>query len=103
MSDGLTLEKLRIDSRLREVEKHMAEGTIIRQQLVKQLEHCAIILDKIENRIEGIDKRVAILESGEKTRKESHDNMIKVAIGAITMALGTFVVWFFKTLTLMMK
>lgn len=107
MSDGLTLEKLKIDDRLREVEKHMAEGSIIRQQLVKQLEHCATILDKIETRIESLDKRITELERGEKGRKdaykEAHDGMMKIAIGAITMAIGTFVVWFFKTLTLLIK
>lgn len=103
MSDGLTLEKLKIDERLREVEKHMAEGTIIRQQIVKQLEHCANILDKIEERMESLDKRVTALESTEKERKKAHDGMMTIAVGAITMAIGTFMVWFFKTLTLMIK
>lgn len=89
MSDGLTLEKLRIDERLREVEKHMAEAVPVRDNILASLNRLETSVIRLEHKIvgngtPGIEHRVLKLESAEELRQKQHSNIMKVAIGAIT-------------------
>lgn len=115
MGDGLTLEKLKIDERLREVEKHMAEGNPIRQQLMDSVERLEKTLDRIDNKISGngkdgieqtvikIDNRVKTIEEAEETRKKSTDTIVKAALTSVVMGIGSFLYWAAKTLLTLIK
>lgn len=98
MGDDLTLEKLKIDERLREVELHMAEAKPVREEIAKSLVRMEKTLESVDGKLDSHEKRIAHIEESEEGRKKTVDNIMKVAWGALTMAIGAAVMWIFKVL-----
>lgn len=104
MDDGLTLEKLRIDERLREVEKTMAEAKPVRDEIVRSLNRLEKSVESIsysingnsETGVDGLEKRLYRIEESEQSRKKSIEAIIKLAIGALTMSVGAAIMWVLK-------
>lgn len=106
MGDGLTLEKLKIDERLRAVELSLAESVGVRKQILEAIERIEKKLDKIdpmEKSIIDINNRLERVENAEEDRKKTVGTVVKTAIGSIVLAVGSFVVWAVKTLIITLK
>lgn len=73
MSDGLTLEKLKIDERLRAVENHIAEGNIIFKNL--------------DNTLMGLSGKIGI-QNGRINKLENWKSYIVGSMGAIGAIFG---------------
>ncbi len=92
MGDGLTLEKLKIDERLRAVEAHMAESKPFRENL-------AAAIGRLEKSVESINTKIAPIEDlkkAEEARRKAQEIMMKSAVGVVTLAVGTAVLWVCK-------
>lgn len=94
MGDGLTLEKLKIDERLRAVEAHMAEAKPFRDNLTASIERLEKTVASINSKIEPIED----LKKAEESRRRSQEVMMKSAVGVITLAIGTAVLWVCKVI-----
>ena len=99
MGDGLTLEKLKIDERLRAVEAHMAESKPFRENILSAI-------SRLESSVKSIDDKTAPIESlrlAEERRIKNQETFNKTIIGTVTLALGTFVLWVIKSLIFVFK
>ena len=102
IKNDLTLEKLKIDQRLKDIEAYIIEGKLLRIQIKEIMDKQNIRIDILENSIEGkgeskgIRDRVNDLESEDTERKKIKDGFLKVAVGSITMAVGASVLWICK-------
>lgn len=102
MSSDLTLEKLKIDERLRHIEAYIIEGKVLRIQIKEILQANGARLAYIEEFIDGkgnvsgIKQNMHDLKSEYEERKKTKDSLLKIAVGAITMAVGAFVLWVCK-------
>lgn len=96
MGDDLTLEKLKIDERLRDVELHMAEAKPIREEIAKSLGRIEKTMESVDSKLDSHEKRISGIEASEESRKKSVENVMKVAWGALTMAIGAAVIWILK-------
>lgn len=70
MSDGLTLEKMKIDERLRSVESHMAEAQEARKNIIGKLETLNVSVVKLEKTVFG---------NGEKGVVHKLDELVELA------------------------
>lgn len=110
-NNDLTLEKLKIDERLREVEKQLGEAKIIRENInnsfaefkesVKELKESLDSIKKYlmgdpETGKDGIEQRLAKIENAEIGRKKTVGSILKIALGALTMSVGAAMLWLFK-------
>lgn len=92
--NDLTLEKLNIAARLVDVEKAITTTNELNRKLT-----LAMYGDPTTDPpIRGINERVKYLEGIEAGRDKAKENMIKMAVGSFTMALGGFIIWVFLTL-----
>ena len=104
MSDGLSLEKLKIVDRLLAIENHLKEDRNFQPRLQNTLDNINLRTKNLElmvhgdndskdkytrdgmnRRLEGVE---AIVHGGNKT-------VLKVAVGSITLAVGSAMVWLF--------
>jgi len=108
MSNDLTLEKLKINERLMDVERSMAEARPIREEILSSLNRIDKRIEILDHKINGngkpgIEDRIKNIELMERIRKESHDNIIKIGIGAITALCITVLTWVGKLILLLLK
>lgn len=92
----LTLEKLKIDERLRAVEQYMAQGIIERKSIGDALVELKIAISSVDHRIDGkkgFEARFQVLETDLKERAKVKGEFIKIAVGSLTMAVGAAVLW----------
>lgn len=95
MGDDLTLEKLKINERLMEVERHMIEAKVGREHLITAVDKLEKTIDRIDHKINGngepgIDDRVKSLEGAEEKRIEAHKGFMNILSGLITTAVVAF-------------
>ena len=109
MSDTkLSLEKLKIHDRLVAIEEYIKEGKELRHQLNETMNEINIRTTNVELMIhgdptkirkyarDGINRRVESLEEKDHNVDKIKGNFLKIAIGAITLAVGSFVLWLFQ-------
>lgn len=98
--DALTLEKLKIYDRLRSVEDYMSQGIITREHIQKTLENINTTMSSMNNQINGNESGIMIrlkeLEAEKRQRKEIEQGFMKIAVGSITIAVGSAVLWIVK-------
>lgn len=106
--ERLTLEKLEIHKRLLMIEQYIIEGKEQRSEINSTLTTLNTRATNIELMIhgdpnsltkylrDGINRRVDALEEKEDNDKKIKGNFLKIAVGAITLAVGSFVLWMFK-------
>lgn len=108
----LELEKLKIHERLLSIEDYIKEGEKQRGYINDTLTKIDIRCKNIELMIhgdptnivryvrDGMNRRLDSLEEKEldveKNKKEAKDNFLKIAIGAITLSVGSFVIWLIR-------
>lgn len=108
----LTLEKLEIHKRLLMIEEYVKEGTEQRSQIRDTMNTLNMRATNIENMIhgdpksaskivrDGINRRVEAVETSQgkstKDAEELKGNFLKIAVGAITLAVGACVLWMGK-------
>lgn len=107
-NNDLTLEKLKIDERLRKVELDLAEAKPIREQILDKLEKIDKSVEKLDHKINGngnpgIDDRLKAIEASEEGRKKTVDTVIKAALTSMVCAIGSFIYWVAKTLIITIK
>lgn len=107
-NNDLTLEKLKIDERLRKVELDLAEAKPIREQILDKLEKIDKSVEKLDHRINGngnpgIDDRLKAIEASEEGRKKTVDTVVKAALTSMVCAIGSFIYWVAKTLIITIK
>lgn len=111
-NSDLTLEKLKIDERLRKLElehaQEVTETKMFRDQLSKDVheikESVKSIIHKIDgNGSPGIDDRLKAIEDYQERRKESDKTIIKIATGAITALIITIAAWLGKGILALIK
>lgn len=101
--DKLTLEKLRIDERLQAIEEYVRQGKDLRGSINDTLTAINVKLfgdPKADRKIDrdGLIRRVEALEGDKEDHIKAKDNFLKIAIGAITLAVGSFMLWAWKML-----
>ena len=96
MASDLTLEKLKIDERLRAVEVNVAEARPIRQKILDSLKKIDTSYERIDLKLDAHEIRLTKIEGADEARQKSMDNIMKIAIGSLTMAIGAAVMWFLK-------
>lgn len=101
----LTLEKLRINERLLMIEQYIVEGKDQRAQLNNTMSTINIRMVNIENKIlgdpkstekkyrDGMERRLENCEILDADSEKVKGNLLKVAVGSLTMAIGAFVIW----------
>ena len=101
--DGLTLEKLKIDERLQGIELYVKEGKQLRSDINDTLTLFNAKLfgdpkakDKVDR--DGLIRRIEDLEADKLDHKNLKEGFLKVAVGSLTMAIGSFVYWLWKCL-----
>jgi hypothetical protein len=102
MKDDFTLEKLKIDDRLRKVEEFMASAVPVREEMIRSLSRIEKTVDKLDVKMhgaEGVEFKILELEKAERARIKTNDNIMRVAVGAITTLVGTIVLWVWKLIT----
>jgi hypothetical protein len=100
-SDGLTLEKLKIDERLQVIESYVKQGKELRGSINETLTvmNAKMFGDprsKDKKDRDGFLRRLEALEDDKEDHLKLRENFLKVAIGAITLAVGSFVLWAWK-------
>jgi len=103
MSEELTLEKLRIDERLRAVEEHMAEGKPIREQLIQSMSILTESITKLEhtvfgNGVNGVVQKVDRLEGLAKVICSILSKILWLVASAVVLAALPRVVQFLHLL-----
>lgn len=98
----LSIEKLRIDERLKKIEVFMIEEKFIRDRnidIMNQVSKRILSLEENVNgrgREKGIQDRVIDLEYKEDKRTKVAEGMLKVAVGSLTLAIGSCMLWLGK-------
>lgn len=101
-NNDLTLEKLKIDDRLKKIEEFMIEDRFYRIQFKETLQELGGKVSEFQieihghGEVKGLKDKVGILESDFRDRKKNKDGLLKIATGSITLAVGAFVLWVFK-------
>lgn len=101
-NNDLTLEKLKIDERLRKVELDLAEAKPIREQILEKLEKIDKSVEKLDHKINGngtpgIESRLKDIENAEGSRKKAVDTVVKAALTSMVMGIGSFIYWLVKS------
>ncbi len=107
--NDFTLEKLEIHKRLLMIEEYIREGKEQRDQIKDTMTTLNIRASNLEFMIhgnpnsrelsvrDGLTRRIEAAErvqkDTEKDAKELKGNFLKIALGAITLAVGAFVLW----------
>jgi hypothetical protein len=104
----LTLEILKIDERIAKIERYIIDGQILKGKLNDTMTEINTRTANLELMIhgdstkidrytrDGINRRVEWLEGREKDADRKRGDLLKVAIGSITLAVGAFVLWLFQ-------
>ena len=104
----LTLEKLEIHKRLLMIEEYITEGKEQRHQINETMNTLNLRAKNLELMIygdntsidkltrDGMNRRVETLEQKDKNVDKVKGNFLKIAVGAITLAVGSFVLWLFQ-------
>lgn len=107
-NDPLSLEKLRIHERLLVIEEYVKEGKDLRSQLNDTMSNINLRTKNMELMIhgdsmstdkysrDGINRRLESIEAKEKGVDKAKETLLKVAVGAITLAIGSCVLWVFR-------
>lgn len=104
----LTLEKLEIHQRLLLIEQYIIEGTDQRTAINNTLNKIDLRCKNIELVVhgnpdsydqsiqDGIKRRIEFMEKREKETDKIKGEFLKIAIGAITLAVGSCMLWIFR-------
>jgi hypothetical protein len=88
-------------NRIERIENYIVDGTKIREEILDTLKkmNLRIYGDLDANPpFEGYEQRIKTLETAEGNRIKNRDNVLKMAIGSVTIAIGSILWWIFGVL-----